>query len=488
MPPRKKVPIPISSNVEVRKEDLPHLYSWPWYSWAWDFFNDTSKNAFLVAPNQVSKSSTLIRKVIHWATCPELWPKLWPTKPTQFWYFYPSKDVATVEFDEKWEKEFMPRGAAKDHPIYGWHKNMKFGSIHDIRFNSGISIYFKSYEQSAGNVQTSSVYFLACDEELPVSYWPEISARRDGMLVDGYFNMTFTATLSQRFWYETIECRGLPNERFPDAKKIQISLYDCQQYMDGTKTGWTNERIQKRIDSCQSEKEVLRRVMGRFVNEELSIISGFSEEQNYKHGEFIVPSTWSRIISFYVSSVGTGICVLAVSAEFDKVVVAECHKLDLTSYEALEKLHVLRGKKSAELYINAEPLDFIEMSQNSGIFFQTVKNPKNGLKDKINSYFKTGVLEIAKSKNSHELIMQIRTIKESDVKSYEGYEVYGAMAIGLSKLAVSLQNSIEGVKKKVPPKILNEREAFYRGLDRPLEVVDSYDNEFDEMNELLELF
>lgn len=354
----------------------------------------------------------------------------------------------------------------------------------------------KVYQSEVFNISVSSshTYFAQsfqvhnCDEELPHVYWSETSARRDGLNIDGYFNMAFTATLSQRFWYEAMECIGLPEERFRDAKKIQVSLYDCQQYMDGTKTGWTNERIQKRIDSCQSEKEVLRRVMGRFVNEELSIISGFSEEQNYKHGEFIVPSTWSRIISFYVSSVGTGICVLAVSAEFDKVVVAECHKLDLTSYEALEKLHALRGKKSAELYINAEPLDFIEMSQNSGIFFQTVKNPKNGLKDKINSYFKTGVLEIAKSKNSHELIMQIRTIKESDVKSYEGYEVYGAMAIGLSKLAVSLQNSIEGVKKKVPPKILNEREAFYRGLDRPLEVVDSYDNEFDEMNELLELF
>ena len=476
------------SPSEVRNEDLPHLYGYPWYSWAWDFFNDTSKNAFLVAPNQVSKSSTLIRKVIHWATCPDLWPKLWPTKPTQFWYFYPSKDVATVEFDEKWEKEFMPRGAAKSHPIYGWEKNMKFGSIHDIRFNSGVSIYFKSYEQSAGNVQTSSVYLIACDEELPVAYWPEVSARRDGLLVDGYFNMTFTATLSQRFWFEVIECKGLPNERLPEAKKIQISLYDCQKYMDGTPTGWTKERIQKRIESCQSEREVQRRVMGRFVNEELALIDCFTEEKNYKHGEFIIPSTWSKTISLFVSTRTTGVCVLAISPDLDKVVVSECYKFDFTNFEVLEKVHNLRGKKLMELNVNSGASDFITMANNSGIFFTTIKAPKNGLKDKINSFFKTEVLEIAKSKNSSELVMQIRTIKESDLSTYEDYEVYAALAIGLSNLQLSLKSAIEGLPKKKPDKILNEREAFYRGLDRPQPLVDSYDNEFDEMNDLLEQF
>jgi len=63
---------------------LPHLYSWPWYPWARAFFESRNKINLLCAANQISKSSTQIRKCIHWATATELWPSLWKTTPRQF--------------------------------------------------------------------------------------------------------------------------------------------------------------------------------------------------------------------------------------------------------------------------------------------------------------------------------------------------------------------------------------------------------------------
>lgn len=144
------------------QQNLPHLYGWKWYKWARAFFDSTNRYNFLVASNQCSKSSTQIRKCIHWATEPEMW-KIWPTRPSQFWYFYPSYSVITSEIEEKWIKEFLPRGKYKDDPKYGWEyvKKATLG-LHAIKFKSGVTVYFKSYEQSTTNLQTSSVHALFC--------------------------------------------------------------------------------------------------------------------------------------------------------------------------------------------------------------------------------------------------------------------------------------------------------------------------------------
>ena len=82
------------------KRGLPHLYGYPWYSWALDFFESREKLNFLCAANQISKSSTQIRKCIDWATAQEKWQDLWPAateKPNQFWYLYPTANQASIE-------------------------------------------------------------------------------------------------------------------------------------------------------------------------------------------------------------------------------------------------------------------------------------------------------------------------------------------------------------------------------------------------------
>lgn len=151
---------------ERLRRGLPHLHLYKFYPWARKFFESTAKTIVLVAGNQLSKSSCQIRKDIHWATSPELWPKLWPNLPKgiapgQFWYLYPTKDVASVEFEEKW-KLFLPQNEFKTHSIYGWKDEWDNGKITACHFNSGVTIYFKTYAQDVEKLQSGSTYKVSC--------------------------------------------------------------------------------------------------------------------------------------------------------------------------------------------------------------------------------------------------------------------------------------------------------------------------------------
>lgn len=257
----------LKKTLEIR-ENLPHLYGYKWYQWAWDFFNSRNKICLLTASNQCSKSSTQIRRIINWATDVTKWKELWPkSTPRVFWYLYPSSDVATIEFEKKWVPEFMPRGVMKGHAQYGWKANYKSGNVESVDFNSGVTIYFKTYSQKLQNLQTGSVHYVATDEELPLEILPELMLRISAANINGYFSMVFTATLNQDFWRRAIEPSEKEDEVYPDAFKQQISLYDCMYYRDGTPGPWTEEIINEVKNRCGSETEIQRRVYGRFVTE-----------------------------------------------------------------------------------------------------------------------------------------------------------------------------------------------------------------------------
>jgi hypothetical protein len=213
------------------EEGLPHLYGWPWYQWAWDFFSSTNRFNLLCAANQISKSSTQIRKCIHWATAVDLWPKLWKSRPTQFWYFYPTFDVATSEFHEKWKKEFLPRGEWKDHPVYGWKEEIRNKQIYAIYFNSGVTVYFKSYEQKAENLQTASVYAMFCDEEVPEDLYPEIVSRISAATIRG------TSTWSSR--RPSVRSSGaLPSRRRTNGMRPSRRRSSCRCPSICAKSTW----------------------------------------------------------------------------------------------------------------------------------------------------------------------------------------------------------------------------------------------------------
>lgn len=297
------------------RKGLPFLHGWKWYKWAREFFESTNKVTLLVAGNQLSKSSSQIRKCLDWATNKEKWGILWRTQPRTFIYLYPSKDVALTEFEQKWVPEFMPAESYKQHPIYGWSFDKKRMCIH---FNSGVSVFFKSYEQNALNLQTITAHAIFCDEELPVSLWDEIMFRLAA--TDGYFSMVFTATIGQDFWRKAMECIGTAEETLPDAHKISASAYDCLFYDDGSRSHWTQERIDRMKSQCKSHNEVLKRIYGRFVVDDALKYPTY-DSTKHRVDCISVPSGW---IVFGGVDIGSGgdsghpaaICFVAVSPDF----------------------------------------------------------------------------------------------------------------------------------------------------------------------------
>jgi len=185
----------------ILQEELPFLFGWKWYDWARKFYESTNRNNLLCAANQISKSSTMIRKCINWATDKTLWPKLWRKPPKQFWYFYPTSTQASVEWETKWP-EFMPNGSMKEDETYGWRSIYKNKEIYAIYFKSGVTVYFKSYAQKATALQTCTVEAIYCDEECPVDLYDELMFRTTA--VRGYFNTAFTATLGQELWRKAL--------------------------------------------------------------------------------------------------------------------------------------------------------------------------------------------------------------------------------------------------------------------------------------------
>lgn len=284
---------------------LPHLYGYKWYRWARSFFESVHKTQLLTAGNQLSKSSTAIRKAIDWATDKSKWKKLWPAheQPRLFWYLYPTLAVATTEFETKWIPEFMPRDEFIDDPVYGWKAEYdKQGFISQVVWNSGVTLQFKAYSQKAINLQTSTVFALFVDEELPMSLFDELMFRIHG--TDGYFIAVFTATLGQEFWRCAMEEVGGELETLKDAYKVQVSAYDCMYYEDGTPGPWTEGRIEAAKRKCKSQAEIDKRIYGRFVLDSGVKYETFAPGRHYI-APFPIPENYAIYAGVDVGSGGS---------------------------------------------------------------------------------------------------------------------------------------------------------------------------------------
>lgn len=272
------------------RDGLPFLYGWKWYPWARDFFESTNKLNFLCAANQISKSSTQIRKCIDWATNQKKWSRLWPhTTPVQFWYLYPTSNQANIEFITKWQ-QFLPRGEFKDDPVYGWKEEKKQGNIYAIHFNSGVHVFFKTYAQDVMALQTGTCDAIFCDEELPTDIYDELIFRISAS--EGYFHMVFTATLGQEFWRQVMEPSETEDERLPEASKWVVSMYDCMKYEDGTESHWTEEKIQQVKNRCKSANEILKRVYGKFILDDGGRKYEAFDIKRHVRASHPLPDTW----------------------------------------------------------------------------------------------------------------------------------------------------------------------------------------------------
>jgi hypothetical protein len=418
----------LKSQLEL-VEGLPHLHGFKWYNWARAFFESENRENFLCAANQISKSSTQIRKCIDWATDVSKFSRRWPSlqpgqTPNQFWYFYPTFEVAQTEFETKWEPQFLPRGKFKDDPVYGWKAVYDKGFIKKLEFNSGVTVYFKAYSQKVRDLQSGTVYALFADEEMPVELLPELQARLNSS--DGYFHMVFTATLGQLYWEQTMEPASKIDERYPDAFKQCVSLYDCQTYEDGTPSHWTDAKIKRAIAKCPTENEVKRRILGRFVKTEGLMFPSFDYEINTVDFHPI-PKHWLQISGVDPGTGGTAhpaaIVFIAVSPDFKQGRVWRAwrgDKINTASPDIYAKYKDLRGRLQmfAQKYDHASREFFLHVSSKGEAFSPADKEHLSGY-SLLNTLFRSGMLKIMRGDpmgETDKLIVEIRSLSSTGDK------------------------------------------------------------------------
>ena len=255
-------------SVGLQREHLPHFFYKKLYKWSYDFIMTNNRKAFVCGANQIAKTSSMIRKAIFAVTSPHLWKNMFRRSPRTSWYLYPERKMMDVEWNAKW-MEWMPQ-VPQSHPLYewyGWEKIKDRQLFTGIRFHTGVELNFRFYSMGISSLQGTSVDDLYTDEETPEVFCKELKARL--MATKGRWSSGFTATLGQQYWYDVIEKQGLPGERYPDAFKRVISLFDCLKYIDGS-TGEVWPTVESIYDFIKEEigddeDEIKRRVFGRFI-------------------------------------------------------------------------------------------------------------------------------------------------------------------------------------------------------------------------------
>lgn len=430
----------LEEGVKLRR-NLPHLYGWKNYPWMREFLECTNRTMFLTAANQIGKSSVQIRKIIDWATNRDIWPALWRNEPRVFWYLYPSRDVATAEFDTKWIPDFMPRGEMKDHPMYGWKdiRNSK-KEIVAIQWNSGVTLYFKTYSQDSSNLQTASVHYIACDEELPEDLWDELNFRRNA--TDGYYSMVFTATLAQETWRRTMESKPGEKELFPDAWKKQVSLYECQKYEDGTSSHWSNEKIARTVSMCKSEAEVLKRVYGRFVADSGRKFGMFERSANVC-APFRIPSDWLHFVGVDLGAGGkenhpSTITFIAAKPDLSSGVVYKHWRGDteITSQTdvANKYTEMSYGVTVTGAYYDYHARDFKTVTDRMGLNFQMAEKNHEIGEQVINTLFKNKMMYIFDIPENEPIINELLSLLRGTDKRKAKDDSVDSMRYGVTKI------------------------------------------------------
>lgn len=412
-------------------EGLPHLHGLPWYPWAFDFFEARNRMAFLCAANQISKSSTQIRKCIHWATATDLWSDLWAKPglppPNMFWYVYPTQQLATVEFKTKWT-QFLPKGKYKEDKKYGWKDVWDGKFIDSIEFKSGVTVYFKTYKQGGFALQSATVYAIFLDEECPYHLWDEFVLRLSA--TEGYISMVFTATLGQDEWRQVIEPANPDEEKYPDAWKRQVSIYDCQHYLDGSPSPWTDVRINNQIALCSSIAQVQRRIFGKFVKESGLIYHQFDVTRHLKPGHHI-PQSWLWYVAADIGSGKTettgqghpgGVIVVAVRPDHKAGRVVYCWRGDNTRTTAGD---IYKKAEDIIKELNIQPVakiydwgsaDFATIAtRNGGGWIPANKSHEHG-EQAVNTLFKHDMLLIYQKGENGKLVGELSSLNHETPK------------------------------------------------------------------------
>lgn len=432
----------VQSKITLQR-GLPHLHGWKWYPWAREFYESREKINLLCAANQISKSSTQIRKCIQWATDQTLWKTLWVNPPKQFWYLYPSQDVATAEFDTKWV-QFMPCNEFKEDPIYGWkEKRDSKGTIKYIRFNSGVFVFFKTYSQDTQTLQTGTCDAIFCDEELPTEHYDELIFRISAS--NGYFHMVFTATLGQEFWRQCMEPGPEEPELLPEAKKWCVSIYQCREYEDGSPSHWTDERIQQVKNRCKNQNEVLRRVYGRFVYDGPGRKFEQFDIKRHMRPPHVLPISWLIYAGVDIGSGGTkghpaAICFVGVSPDYRQGRIFLGWRGDgiqttagdvLEQYNLMVKEHRLNVE---QCFYDHSSSDFNVIQARAGGRFEKAEKGKEIGEQILNVLFKNNLLYIYDNDELQKLATELTSLRKETPKEKAKDDFCDALRYACTKI------------------------------------------------------
>lgn len=479
---------------------LPHLYGWKWYPWAAAFRDSTNQVNLLCAANQISKSSTQIRKCILWATDQSLWPGLWAQKPVQFWYLYPTQKQVNAEFETKW-KQFLPKGEMQKDEFFGWKVEKYKGDVVAIHFNSGVHVYFKTYAQNVMALQTGTCDAIFCDEELPIELFDELMLRISAS--SGYFHMVFTATLGQDEWRRamdpTQEEVDAKKEFLPDAFKQTVSLYEAMKYEDGSPSHWTLEKIKKVEARCSTHNEVLKRVHGKFI-----VLGGRKYEafdlKRHMKPKHPVPSGW---LIYEGADIGGGkgahkaaLVFVAVSPDFRKgrVFLGWRGDHEVTTAGDVFQKHRMMCKDNkiqpTQKWYDWGNKDFGEIATRAGDPFEKAEKSHEKGEDVINTLFKNDMLLIYEDEELVKLGAELAALKKDENKKTAKDDFSDALRYAVTLIpwdwtvltgAVSdLDVQPESPLTPLQQEIQERRKAFD---DNQAEEAQRVQDEFDEWND-----
>lgn len=484
-------------------DGLPHLFAFKFYPWQRKVWDANHREIFVCSANQVGKSTVAIRKNIRLATDPTLWPKFWPDlqrgrAPNLFWYFYPTMPLAQTQFETAWES-LLPQGEFKNHPQFGWDAEYDKGLIAKIRFNTGVTIQFRSYSMKARDLQAASVYHVTCDEELPVELLPELKARTNA--TGGLFLMVFTATLGQHHWLLTMEPPTKADEKHADALKVQASLFDSQFYDDGTPSMWTEKKIKAAIDNCPTEAEVQRRVYGRFIRSHGLRLESFDHERNRSEGHPI-PKSWNYYGGVDPGSGGqsghpAAMVIVAVDGDYSEGRVIRARRMDgipTAASDILDEYRKLRsGLPMSQQVYDWAAKDFYTIAGRQGESFIPAEKGRDAGFVLLNTLFKRGMLKIQRGDPELEkLVYEISTLAiDADKKASTTQDDlvdalrYCCMAIPW-RFPEEFETNVEGelATERKPKRVLTEAEKRREWFMGPPKDTDEIGEEFDFWNDL----
>jgi len=471
---------------------LPHLYRHKFYKWQTDFINSINPMNLICCGNQAGKSSCNIIRCITHATDVSLWDKLWDIprvgKPLLFWYLYPDGITATVEFETKWIK-YLPGPQYKDHTQYGWKEEYHDKKIYCLRFNTGVQVLFKTYEQKEANIQGNTVWEEFIDEEPPESRYDEFQARL--LATGGYFNMVFTATLGQEMWRRAIEEHG-DMELFKDAFKQQVSLYDCLQYEDGSPGAFTEKRITAFANSLRSENEIQKRVYGKFVQDTGLIYESFSPKRNIvKPYDLKKEDKWILYAGIDIGSGGKNHCssiaLLAVKPNYKKGVIFDLWKGDEYATNELDVirqyLKMTSGLSIQGIFYDWAAKDFENMATNYNLPIIKAEKGHDIGEGVLNVLWKNQMLDIFDTPNVVKLVTEINGFRVGAPKHKANDDLIDACRYSVSKIPWDLSDIDSTKIIKVEPQ-KTQLQQRREGFDEPKEQCYSIDDEIEDWNSL----